>query len=126
MWVRRGGVSDWMGHMFCQAVGISHGHYINLEDLDYYDKDLGATLLRRPISQVKRYATQQAVYEQCCLDKVIGDIQSGKLLQPIEWKDAGDAVSAHLNAYPPHVGDTGTKWVYPLKTRASPAKAKKR
>ena len=115
MLVVKNSITDWMGFYPFSPTLIARNQYINVESLKFYYHENDDELTDRPVSELKKYTSRRAVYEAECLDPLIRNIESGKLLQAIEWKDWGDSAAAHFEGYPPGVGNTGTQWLYTIK-----------
>lgn len=120
MLIVKNSISDWMGFHPCSPLQVSRNQYINAESLRFYDHENENELTDRPVSELQKYASLRAVYEAECLDPLIRNIESGKLLRAIEWKDWGGYAAAHFEGYPPSVGDIDTHWLYPAKRLVKP------
>ena len=121
MLVVKNSISDWMGFYPCSPTQIARNHYINAESLNFINRENDDQFKDRPVSKLKKYTNLRAVYEAECLDPLIRNIELGKLLQAIEWRDWGDSAAAHSEGYSPSVGDTDTQWLHPTKRLVKPA-----
>ena len=115
MFAVKNSISDWMGTFFCTPTRIGYREYICDDCLKFYESEHDGELADHGVYVPEKYVSERAMYEIECLDPLIKNIESGKFLQAIEWKEWDGSGAAHFGGFQTSIGNRETQWVYPPK-----------